>query len=376
MSGLMNISKPTLFVDTERVKRNIRRMTGKAKSSGVRFRPHFKTHQSIYIGELYKEMGINAICVSSVDMAEYFADAGWDDITLLVPVNWLQIDSINALAQRIKLSLHVESAATAAFLAAHLKHPADIWIEIDTGKRRTGIWWEDSATIAQVAAAVCQPFMTLRGILTFAGQSYGARSRDEAVQIYDSTAAIMASIRSNLAERGFTGLEISVGDTPSCSIKEALTGIDEVRAGTLVFYDVMQMSLGACGEDDIAITVGCPVIAKYPDRSELTIYGGAVHFSRDSLKLPDGTVIYGLVTTFKDTGWNRVEADCIVTDLSQEIGTVRLSREFFDEVNVGDVIAVLPVHACLTVNEMGAFTTLDGQIHRIMPRHNDAAFLD
>jgi D-serine deaminase-like pyridoxal phosphate-dependent protein len=374
MQKITDISQPTLFVDTERVKRNIGRMAEKAKRSGVRFRPHYKTHQSAYIGELYRRVGIRSICVSSVDMAEYFADAGWDDITLLVPVNWLQIDRINTLAQRVKLALHVESVATATFLANRLSHPADVWIEIDSGKRRTGIWHEDTATIAQVAAAVRQPRMKLRGILTFAGQSYGAKSRDEAVDIYDKTAAIMEKIRSDLAAGGFTGLEISVGDTPSCSIKETLTGIDEVRAGTLVFYDVMQMSLGACTEDDIAISVGCPVIAKYPDRNELTIYGGAVHFSRDAIKLPDGTVAYGLVTTFSDTGWNRAAEGCFVADLSQEIGAVSVSREFFDQVNVGDVIAVLPVHACLTVNEMGRFTTLDGQTHQIMPRRNDAAF--
>jgi len=374
MLGIMNIGQPTLLVDSERVKRNIRRMAEKAKGSGVRFRPHFKTHQSAYIGELYRQIGIRSICVSSVDMAEYFADNGWDDITLLVPVNWLQIDRINALAQRIKLGLHVESVATAVFLAERLKHRVDIWIEIDSGRRRTGIWWEDIAAIERVAAAVHQPLMQLQGILTFAGQSYGARSRDEAAQIYDNTAAIMARIRSDLAAAGFTNLEISVGDTPSCSIKEALTGIDEVRAGTLVFYDVMQMKLGACTEDDIAIAVACPVIAKYPDRNELTIYGGAVHFSRDSIKLPDGTVIYGLITTLNNAGWNRTVEGCFVADLSQEIGAVRVSRDFFDQLNIGDVIAVLPVHACLTVNEMGRFTTLDGQTHRIMPRRNDAAF--
>ncbi len=374
MSGIIDVSQPTLFVDPERVKRNIKRMAEKASNSGVRFRPHFKTHQSAYIGELYRQIGIRSICVSSVDMVEYFVDHGWDDVTLLVPVNWLQIDRINALAQRIKLALHVESVESASFLADNLKHAADVWIEIDSGKRRTGIWWEDSVTIQQVAAAVRQPFMNLQGILTFAGQSYGAKSREEAVEIYDSTAAIMAKIRGDLAATGFPNLEISVGDTPSCSIKETLTGIDEVRAGTLVFYDVMQMSLGACTEDDIAIAVGCPVIAKYPDRSELAIYGGAVHFSRDSMNLPDGTKIYGLVTTFSSTGWNRAVEGCFVTDLSQEIGAVHVSRDFFDRINVGDVIAVLPVHACLTVNEMGGFTTLDGQTHRIMPRHYDAAF--
>lgn len=372
----MDVSQPTLFVDTERVKRNISRMAEKARASGVRFRPHFKTHQSAYIGDLYRQLGINSICVSSVDMAAYFADASWDDITLLVPVNWRQINRINDLAQRVKLALHVESAETAIFLADHLKHPVDIWIEIDSGKRRTGIWWEDRETIGQVAAAVNHPLMNLRGILTFAGQSYGAKSREEAAEIYDQTAAIMGKIRTELTANGFRNLEISVGDTPSCSIKETLTGIDEVRAGTLVFYDVMQMHIGACTEEDIAIAVGCPVIAKYADRNELTIYGGAVHFSHDSLKMPDGNLLYGLVTTFTDNGWNRANEGCFVADLSQEIGAVRVSQAFFDQINVGGVIAVLPVHACLTVNEMGRFTTLDGETHRIMPRRNDAAFPD
>jgi D-serine deaminase-like pyridoxal phosphate-dependent protein len=372
----MDVSQPTLFVDTERVKRNISRMAEKATTSGVRFRPHFKTHQSAYIGDLYRQLGINAICVSSVDMAAYFADAGWNDITLLVPVNWRQIDRINDLAQRVKLALHVESTATALFLTEHLRHPVDIWIEIDSGKRRTGIWWEDRETISQVAAAVHHPLMNLRGILTFAGQSYGAKSREEASQIYDLTAAIMGKIRTDLTSNGFRNLEISVGDTPSCSIKETLTGINEVRAGTLVFYDVMQMRIGACTEDDIAIAVGCPVIAKYADRNELTIYGGAVHFSRDSLKMPDGNLSYGLVTTFTDNGWNRASERCFIADMSQEISTVRVSRDFFDQINIGDVIAVLPVHACLTVNEMGCFTTLDGGTHRIMPRRNDAACPD
>lgn len=88
-----------------------------------------------------------------------------------------------------------------------------------------------------------------------------------------------------------------------------------------------------------------------PVEIELTIYGGAVHFSRDSLRLPDGTIVYGLVTTFSDTGWNHAVEGCFVADLSQETGAVRVTREFFDQVNIGDVVAVMRVHVCLTVNE-------------------------
>lgn len=363
-----NVDRPTLIVDVERVKANIGRMVHKADQSGVRFRPHFKTHQSDYIGELYRKAGVNTICVSSVDMAEYFADAGWNDITLLVPVNWRQIGRINALAKRVALGLHVDSAATAQFLADHMASPAAVWIEVDSGRKRTGVWWENGATIIEVARIVGDStHLRLRGILTFAGQTYAARSRAEIAGIYDRTAVIMSELRDLLSRAGFAGLEISVGDTPACSVKDVLHGTDEIRPGTLVYYDVMQMALGACTEDDIAIAMACPVIAKYTDRGEIVIYGGAVHLSRDWMRQEDETTSFGLVTTFNETGWNRLAGRSYVSELSQEIGVIRADHSLFDQVQVGDVVAVLPIHVCLTMNEMGRFTTLSGDTHFCMP---------
>ena len=39
---------------------------------------------------------------------------------------------------------------------------------------------------------------------------------------------------------------ISVGDTPGISAAKNLEGIDEVRPGNYVFYDVMQARMGNC----------------------------------------------------------------------------------------------------------------------------------
>lgn len=366
MPRIPEITQPTLLVDVSRVRQNIARMADKAAQANIAFRPHFKTHQSDYIGELYRQAGVSALCASSVDMAEYFADAGWRDITLLVPANWRQIARINALAARVNLGLHVESVVTARFLSENLTQDADIWIEIDSGRKRTGVSWQDTALVKDIAAAL-GGHAHLRGILTFAGQSYGAKTPEAAAQVYDETEVIMAGLRDMLKAEGHARVEISVGDTPSCSAKETLYGADEIRPGTLVFYDVMQTLIGACGEDDIAIAMGCPVVAKYPERGEIVVYGGAVHFSRDWVKAPDGTTIFGWVTTFNEDGWNPAEADCYVADLSQEIGTIRASPSLMARVQVGDVLAVLPVHCCLTVDAMREFTTLDGETYRCMP---------
>ena len=78
-------------------------MAEKARQSKVTFRPHFKTHQSIEIGSWFRDEGVQKITVSSVDMAEYFASDGWNDITIAFPLNIRQLPQIQELAGRINL---------------------------------------------------------------------------------------------------------------------------------------------------------------------------------------------------------------------------------------------------------------------------------
>ena len=91
---MTEIIRPTLVIDKEVCLRNIENMVKKAADHKLRFRPHFKTHQAAKIGEWFKLFGVDAITVSSVRMAEYFASNGWKDITLAFPVNLLEIEKI------------------------------------------------------------------------------------------------------------------------------------------------------------------------------------------------------------------------------------------------------------------------------------------
>jgi len=51
----MEITKPTLVLSTEIAQRNIENMARKAKNLGLTFRPHFKTHQSVEVGEWFRD---------------------------------------------------------------------------------------------------------------------------------------------------------------------------------------------------------------------------------------------------------------------------------------------------------------------------------
>ncbi|RMF27156.1 MAG: alanine racemase, partial [Bacteroidetes bacterium] len=102
-----DIERPTLLLDERKCRANIRRMAQKARPSGVRLRPHFKTHQSARVGAWFREAGVTAATVSSLSMAKYFTDHGWTDLTVAFPFNSREIALADELAGRVSLNLLV-----------------------------------------------------------------------------------------------------------------------------------------------------------------------------------------------------------------------------------------------------------------------------
>ena len=159
----------------------------------------------------------------------------------------------------------------------------------------------------------------------------------------------------------FDNVSISIGDTPCCSIIDDFQDIDEIRPGNFVFYDVMQAQIGSCKLEDIAVVLACPIVAKYPNRGELIIYGGAIHLSKDYI-IQNNKKIYGYIAKLDDSGWEPLDIENYVSSVSQEHGIIKASNEVIDKYNPGDVIGVLPAHSCLTANLMGEYQLLDGII--------------
>ena len=191
-----SIQTPTLVLNETRARRNLKRMAAKAAAQQIRFRPHFKTHQSAEIGEWFRTEGITAITVSSMSMAAYFAGHGWNDILVAFPVNLREMDAICNLATKVRLGLLVESTWSVDRLAAALQTPVDIWIKIDSGMHRAGLDVKDSGDVFALAQAVRQhPQMRLRGLLTHAGQTYHAHSPEEIRRMYTGSVQAMNLLR-------------------------------------------------------------------------------------------------------------------------------------------------------------------------------------
>jgi D-serine deaminase-like pyridoxal phosphate-dependent protein len=360
MVDLNGIVEPTLLLDEEKCRENICFMAEKARRHKLRFRPHFKTHQSRAIGAWFKNIGVNTITVSSLNMALYFSDAGWTDITVAFPANLREIDKINHLAGKVKLNLLLTAAETAKILARRLKGRVGVFIKVDTGYHRAGIFSGRVGEIDEVLRAIDRSRrLEFRGFLAHAGNTYAARTRSEILKIHHRT--LMQLNRLKVRYRNeFPGLILSLGDTPACSVADDFNGIDEIRPGNFVFYDVMQYRLGVCPWNRIAVCLACPVVARNASRNELVIYGGAVHFSKEYILGEKGDRNFGLVVRLRKDGWSRPIAGMHLAQLSQEHGIIKGGRRDLERFKIGDIVGVLPVHSCLTANLMKGYQTTAG----------------
>jgi D-serine deaminase-like pyridoxal phosphate-dependent protein len=357
---LDQIQKPTLVLNEARARRNLQRMAAKAAAQQVRFRPHFKTHQSAEIGEWFRTEGVSAITVSSLRMAAYFAEHGWQDILVAFPVNLREMDAIRALAARVRLGLLVESIDSVEQLSGALETQVDIWLKIDSGMHRAGLDVCDSAGVLALAQAVQQhPNLCLRGLLTHAGQTYHAHSTEEICEMYACSVEAMVSLRITLEEQLHAELELSVGDTPGCTLSENLGPVDEIRPGNFIFFDAMMHDLGVCAWQDVAVALACPLVALHPVRSEAVIYGGSIHLSKELIQA-DGRDFYGYAAFPTEDGWRMANPHSRVISLSQEHGIVRLAPEDFERLRLGDLLYIIPVHSCLVVDALKNYRSLGG----------------
>lgn len=363
---MLNISKPTLLLNEKMCRNNIRFMSHKAGWHNLEFRPHFKTHQSAQIAEWFREFETDKITVSSVSMAEYFADNGWSDITIAFPVNLREIDAINKLAERINLNLLVDSVEPVESLASELSNQVNVFVKIDTGNRRAGLDAKDFKGITSIVTAIENSSrLNFNGFLSHAGHTYKASGKEQIGVIHRQEIDALVGLKKlfhNAAEK----VIVSIGDTPSCTLEDYFTGVDEIRPGNFVFYDVMQHEFGVCETGSIAVCLACPVVSVHRDKQEVIIYGGAVHLSKESLTDGLDRKYFGLVVNINPGGWSSPLKDCYVKSLSQEHGIIKMSESEIKNIIPGDLIGILPVHSCLTANLMKQYLTLDNKTITMM----------
>lgn len=351
MSFIDRQQQPILILDSGRCKRNISRMAERAKQADCEFRPHFKTHQSQAIGRWFRDERVDGITVSSVSMAQYFAEDGWDDITIAFPFFPQQVQGLKQLELKSELRLFVNSTDHLALLHQELSNPFKFYIEIDSDYGRSGILYKNVEQIRKLIES-SERFekANFHGFYIHDGRTYNSRGEDQIRDAVNPTIDILADLKKQFPEA-----KISLGDTPSASVSGRLNELDEITPGNFVFYDYMQVQIGSCSLDDVALFAVLPVGQTFPESGRSILHGGAVHLSKEFIT-PNNSKNFGQVIQHSPGSKITEAHGLFLTGLSQEHGTLNGLPTAGEE-----YVWVCPIHSCLTANLHRNYFTQDGE---------------
>jgi D-serine deaminase-like pyridoxal phosphate-dependent protein len=357
---VQTIKTPSLLLDADRVKRNATRISDVATRTGVRLRPHIKTNKCIEVARIQTAGHDGAITVSTLAEAHAFSQNGFTDITYAVPIERGKFaEAIELLRGGVKLNLLTDDAATVKLLddaAGQAVVRFDVFVKIDCGTHRCGVEPHTPEAIAIPRLLSEAANLTFAGILTHAGHSYNAKTRDEILQVARHERDSMVELAARLRGAGVEVPAVSIGSTPTITHIDNLDGIDEVRPGNYIFFDGYQATLGSCDWDDCALTVLAAVVHRDASRRRIVIDAGAIAVSKDRGPAAlDPACGYGHVLDL-----DGMRTGMTLDSLSQEHGEIHAeSDEAFERFKVGDRLRILANHSCLTAAQHNHYNVIE-----------------
>jgi D-serine deaminase-like pyridoxal phosphate-dependent protein len=360
---LGELATPCLILDAQRMERNVARLTARLDGLGVTLRPHLKTAKSVEVARRVMTSAAGPATVSTLKEAEQFIAAGVRDLIYavgIVPSKLPQVLAMRATGADLAVVLDTveqAEAVAAASRAAGTAIPA--LIEIDCDGHRSGVVPGDAALLVAIGRALAGG-AELRGVITHAGASYGARGPEALQRCAEEERSAVVVAATTLREAGLVCPVVSVGSTPTAHSATDLSGVTEVRAGVFVFFDLVMAGIGVCQVDDIALSVLATVIGHQRDKGWILVDAGWMAMSQDrgtsKQAVSQG---YGLVCDITGQPFG----DLIMADANQEHGIITVrpgSGATLPDLAIGDRVRILPNHACATGAQHRSYQVVRG----------------
>jgi D-serine deaminase-like pyridoxal phosphate-dependent protein len=338
MLAIETLDTPSLVVDLDRLEANISRWAAYARDAGVKLRPHGKTHKCVEIARKQLAAGACGLTLAKIGEAEIMSAAGVADIFLAYEVvGGPKLPRLLALAREIRLRVGVDSMDVAAPLGEAASSDGvtiDVVLEVDTGLGRCGV--APGEPLLALAKAVARTRgLRIAGIFTYRGrrsnQDLDAAGREEG--------EMMVREAERLRKAGFAIDEVSVGSTPTGRPAASVAGVTEVRPGTYVFNDAMQVRWGSATPEECALVVAARVISR-PSRDVAVLDAGSKALTAEHGPYSSKGESHGVLRGYPD---------CQIDRLWEEHARVQLTEEA-RRLRVGDPVEIIPSHVCPTVN--------------------------
>lgn len=341
---ILSLSTPLPLIDEDRLEANIARVQSYMDAHKLAFRPHIKTHKIPALARQQVAAGAKGINCQKITEAEVFADAGFQDI--LITFNILGAEKLERLAalnaQISDLKVVADSAVTVAGLTEYFagKKPLTVLVECDTGGGRCGV--QNPAEAIHLAKAISES-----NSLHFGGLMTYPKAHSEA-----DVEAFFAATIAELKTFGIDCPIVSNGGTPSLFSAHLVPSATEHRAGTYIYSDRAMVRAGHSQLNDCAMHILATVVSR-PTADRAIIDAGSKALTSDLLGMSD----YGHITDYPEA---------IITGLSEEHGTVDLSKLSGKRPDIGEKLRIIPNHTCVVSNLFDVITFhRDGVVTRV-----------
>ena len=342
--AVADVPTPALLVDLDRMERNIAACQAMADRNGIGLRPHIKTHKTPEIAARQIAAGACGIASAKPTEAEVFVAAGCDDVVIAYPTvgedKWARLAGMAAEA---RLTVNVDSEHQARGLsAAAVAAGAEmrVQIEIDTGLHRVGLDPGDYAAIEAFAGAIdALPGIELDGVTTHRGKFGDRLGRLTNAEAGHEEGSILVGLAERLRADGHATPNVTAGGSVTGPGVAEVDGVTEVRAGTYVFYDAMQVAAGSAQTGDVALSILATVISTRRV-GWTTVDAGSKTFSGDRGVVDASAAVGGISDC--------VDIDATVMRVTEEHGMVQLGDGA--SVEVGQKLRFMPYHVCTAVN--------------------------
>lgn len=341
---ILELSTPLPLIDEDVLSANIARVQAYMDAHGLKFRPHIKTHKIPAIAKAQVEAGAKGINCQKITEAEVFADAGFDDLLITFNILGLEkLERLKALNDRIGgLKVVADSRTTVDGLSQGFAagRPLTVLVECDTGGGRCGVQGPEAA-VELAEAIVSAPGLTFGGLLTYP-------KPDSEAQVE----AFFSATLSALKARGIACPIVSNGGSPSLYSAHKVPSATEHRSGTYVYNDRSMVRAGHCGFEDCAMHILATVVSR-PTEDRAILDAGSKALTSDLLGFAD----FGLIIDYPEA---------VITGLSEEHGTVDLSKVTGRRPEIGEKVRIIPNHTCVVSNLFDSMTFhRDGLVTRV-----------
>jgi D-threonine aldolase len=243
-----DIDTPALVVDLDALDRNIAKMAEFARATGVRVRPHAKTHKSVAIALRQIAQGAVGQCVQKVGEAEALVRGGVTDVLVSNEVvGDRKLRRLAALARDATIALCFDSPEqvdAASRVAKDFDVELGGLVEIEVGMERCGVaLGKDAAVLARRIADA--PNLKFRGLQAYHGRAQHMATYQQRAQ---AIASAVDSVRETLDALKADGLtcEIVGGAGTGTFAFEAESGVyNELQVGSYVFMDTEYARIGS-----------------------------------------------------------------------------------------------------------------------------------